>query len=297
MQGGNVTFIVGNDHFSLPKPLLALYAPLYAEQFAADSEIAEVILDQGSSESFRNFKMFLLGAKGRDGEVSIDNVRDILFWGREFGIGHFIVQSEAFLLSHPETEVNPQELLELSVTYDLPLLYSRALELAAQHSTTLTVPSSLREAEGNSASSSSSAAARDVPEGCFGGLPHLFATKNVRDDVVRTHLSLQVMCTDTEAQNRHRFADYTRLEEPKQRARLWWKGSARFPKRPPDPPGQAWHTLQTVYPNPVQRSIVDWPAPPKESQITRGLAPPSRWSTRDRPPHKTLVELTNESPS
>merc|ERR1719191_731301 len=78
-------------------------------------------------------------------------------------------------------------------------------------------------------------------------LPPLFDAHDIRDDVVRAHLSMNVMRTDAEARRCQRFADYGPLEDEKSRVRLLWKSRPRFVKPPEAAPEMSWRSTQTVW--------------------------------------------------
>merc|ERR1711908_3504 len=84
------------------------------------------------------------------------------------------------------------------------------------------------------------------------------------------HISMGLMRNDGEMRRRHRFADQTVLDEPKQRARLLWKNRKRFVAPPADAPEHDWRALQTVWPRHSLRSD-DWTVVPCEAQPTRPM--------------------------
>merc|ERR1712176_1265653 len=130
----------------------------------------------------------------------------------------------------------------------------------------------------------------EVPEDPHNGSPMLraFASGEIRDDVLRSHIAMGLLVSDGEMGRRHRFADHTVLNTEHQRARLLWKSRKRFVPPPPEPPDHDWRALQTVWPHHSLRGD-DWCVVPAESQPTMplrglrwgaGLAKTSRSSKR-----------------
>jgi hypothetical protein len=88
---------------------------------------------------------------------------------------------------------------------------------------------------------------------------------DIREDVLRTHLSMNLMRTDAEARRRQRFADYGPLDDEKCRARLLWKSRPRLVKPAKALPDMDWRSTQTVWPHHTLRGD-DWVVVPAESQ-------------------------------
>mmetsp|Transcript_14957 Transcript_14957/g.41787 ORF Transcript_14957/g.41787 Transcript_14957/m.41787 type:complete len:312 (+) Transcript_14957:75-1010(+) len=251
-RGGMISFVVEGQTFELPRTLLAVHSPGWADRMAKDPTLREVSLPEASAASFGAFEKFLRGVDGVEGDVTARNVKDVLYWGEELGIDHLPAQCESFLLTCNERTFTPQQFLELSARHNMPLLYARALELAAQWSIDLDVP--------------------DVFSDAGAQLPAVFASEQIRNDLISAHISMGLMRGDGEMRRRHCFADHTTLEDPQQRARLMWKSRKRFVKAPAEPPGHNWRALQTVLPHHSLKGP-DWVVAASETQPT-GLRPP-----------------------
>lgn len=245
-----MTFVVGGEDFELQKPFVALHSPNWKRRLDAEPQLERVELE-GDADSFGAFVAFLKG-----GEVTADNVVHLLSWAKEFDVGYVPARCEEFLLLRPPEKFRPAQLLELAARYDMPLLYTRATEALAHGMIEVDVP----EAETHE----------------LAALAPAFATKAIREDVLRAHVSVGLLRGDTEARRRQRFADYAALAEPHGRARLLWKSRQRFVPPPPEQPPHDWRSLQTVWPHHSLRGA-DWTVVPTETQPTiplrdRGIA-------------------------
>lgn len=240
-----MVFLVGGEEFVLPKPFLSIHSPCWKRRFADDPWLEGAEL-HGSAESFRSFLGFIRGAEGC--EVQAGNVLHLLHWAKEMDVDYVAALCEDVLLCQPPKELDHSELLELAARHNMPLLYSKATELVAQDMTFV-----------------------DVPEiGERGGVPPAMASKEIREDLLRTHISMGLMRGDGEIRRRHRFADHTALNGASQRARLHWKNRSRFENPPEKPPAHDWRAVQTVWPHHSLRSD-DWTVVPAETQPTMPL--------------------------
>ncbi|CAE8617606.1 unnamed protein product [Polarella glacialis] len=106
-----------------------------------------------------------------------------------------------------------------------------------------------------------------VPARRAEGSSSVFYSEDLRNDVLKAHLSMGLMCNDGEMRNRHRFSDQTQLREPHQRARLLWKSRGRFMPPPSEVQEVDWRSLQTVWPHHSLRGE-DWTVVPHETQPT-----------------------------
>jgi len=247
-----MTFIVGGETFELPGPFLAIHSPEWARRFAEDSELKSAELP-GEAASFRAFVQFMRGESGDAGEVTAHNVLDLLHWGQQLGVDYVSSQCESFLLTSKIAPAGLEHanLIEAAARYDMPLVYARATESIAQGTHHIEVP------ESNS------------------GIPvnAAFLSRDIREDVLKAHVSMGLMRSDAEMRRRHRFADHTALPETEQRARLLWKSRRRFVPPPEHPPDHDWRALQTVWPHHSLRGE-DWTAVPYETQPTMPLRNP-----------------------
>eukprot|EP00450_Noctiluca_scintillans_P010751 CAMPEP_0194487392 /NCGR_PEP_ID=MMETSP0253-20130528/7686_1 /TAXON_ID=2966 /ORGANISM="Noctiluca scintillans" /LENGTH=275 /DNA_ID=CAMNT_0039327607 /DNA_START=120 /DNA_END=942 /DNA_ORIENTATION=- len=231
-----MTFVVEGEEIAVPKRFLAMHSPHWAQKFEEDVECSREELS-GTAASFRSFVAFLY-----DGIVCSENVLDVLRWGKEFGVDYVSSQCDHFLLSSP---MEPTALLHLAAEHEMPMLYSRAMEVVAQNLHSVKVPED-HECQ------------REV-------LPPIFAVKSVRDDILRAHISMNMCRGDVEQRMRHRFSDHTALSGSKQRARVHWK-SRRKPV-PPEEPDLDWRKTETVWPHHSLRGE-DWSVVPAETQPT-----------------------------
>merc|ERR1712066_1176660 len=101
-------------------------------------------------------------------------------------------------------------------------------------------------------------------------MPFPLESSDIRDDILRSHMSMNLMVSDGEMQRRHRFADHTRLAPEHQRARLLWKSRKRFVPPPAESLEHDWRALQTVWPHHSLRGE-DWCVVPAETQPTMPL--------------------------
>merc|ERR1712078_451563 len=115
----------------------------------------------------------------------------------------------------------------------MPLLYTKAMEIVAQGMHWV-----------------------DVPEH-DATVPEVFKVRDIREEVIRTHVSMGRVRNDGESHRNYRFADHTLLDEPTQRARLKWKSRRRFVIPSEKPPEHDWKALQTVWPHHSLRGE-DW---------------------------------------
>eukprot|EP00443_Scrippsiella_acuminata_P003951 CAMPEP_0115174576 /NCGR_PEP_ID=MMETSP0270-20121206/3909_1 /TAXON_ID=71861 /ORGANISM="Scrippsiella trochoidea, Strain CCMP3099" /LENGTH=290 /DNA_ID=CAMNT_0002587417 /DNA_START=42 /DNA_END=911 /DNA_ORIENTATION=- len=250
---GTVAFRIGGEVFRLPRPLLKIHSPHWAARLAAEPGLCDADLP-GEASSFRAFERILLGAEGAAGEITAENVMNVLHWGQEFGMDHIVAACESFLLTCKESLFPALELLEVAARYDMPLLYAKAVERAAQGTHHLVIPEARSQVGEQQAAS-------------------LLSSENLRGDVIAAHVSMALMRGDGEMRRRHRYADHTSLDDATQRARLLWKSRQRFVRAPPEPPGHDWRTLQTVWPHHSFRGA-DWLAAPCETQPSRSRFTP-----------------------
>lgn len=204
-----VTFVVGGEEFQLQKPLLAIHSPLWAKRFETEPQLKREELP-GEAPSFRAFLAFLRGAEGEEGVVSADNVLQLLEWGTVFQVDYVTSHCENFLLNTTPPSFPQAQLLDIACRYDMPLLYSRTIEVIAHE------PSAHVEFPEERDSTS------EVPE--------IFTDKGIREDILEAHLAMEMLRNDQESRRKQRFADFTGLEGNKQRARLLWKGQQSRPK-------------------------------------------------------------------
>jgi len=243
--GGLVVLVVGGERFELPRPTLAMASEVWEALFAAEPERDEFSLD-GDPESFKKFFRFFLGVAGVDGEVTEENVMELLHWGEELRIHYVVSMCESFLATQCHRKWKARDLLEVAVQHDLPLLYRRAAELSAHGAHHMEVPEP-------DATPSKAFSSMDVP-----------------NDVVAQNIRFGKMRGDLEMRVRHRFADHTVMVDHHQRSRLNWKTGKRFKEAPEPPPDTDWRKFQTVWPHHSTRGP-DWPAVPREAQPTNPL--------------------------
>lgn len=243
----DVTFMVGGEDFTMPKPFVSIHSPYWKQRFEDEPAFTRVEL-AGTASSFRSFVAFLQGAEGTDGEVNSTNVLHLLHWSREFGLDYVSSQCEALLMSRPPPGVEHTELLELSARHGMPHLYSRAVESVAQDMHAVPVPEDNRGL----------------------AIPPTMVSHEIREDIIRSHISMGLMRGDGEARRRHRYADHTGLATPQQRARLLWKTRGRFQPPPEDLVDHNWRSLEAVWPHHSMRGD-DWVVVPAETQPTMPL--------------------------
>lgn len=246
---GAMTFLVGGETFELPRPLLTIHSPTWAERLAQEPDLREVALE-GEAASFRAFQGFLLGAE----DVSQENVMQLLHWGVVMGIDYVSAQCESFLTTAQRDAFAPEELLEVAARHNMPLLYARMTERVAQGTHHLHVPCPVAH----------KAAGQPIST-----LPAAFASEHIRGDLIAAHVSMNLMRGDGEMRRRHRFAEHTALDETRQRSRLFWKSRGRFTQAPEEPPEHDWKKLQTVFPHHSFRGS-DWPVVAHETQPRTG---------------------------
>lgn len=131
-------------------------------------------------------------------------------WAAEFEVDYIFSLCESFLMQGPKvTGMDHMELLELAARHDLPLLYSRCCEQAAQQLGHVEVP---------------------PLEDCTGSKLAVFSSPNIRDDLVTSQICMDGMRRDAESRRRIRFADYTAQipTSGKQRARVLWKNRCKL---------------------------------------------------------------------
>lgn len=245
-RGGTTTFVVENEQFEVPRAALMIHSPVWAAKLAKDPALDKVNLEHGTAASFRKFLGFLVAGFSSDegGVVTADNVADLLPWGDLMGVDQIRVACESFLITCPEDVFSPQLALDLSSRYNMPMVYSRALEIAAQRAISLDVPES-------------PAAASSV-----------YSVQQIRDDLVEAHVTMGLMLRDSEIRRRHNLGDHTTLQEPSQRARLLWKSRKRFVKQEPPLTAHDWRKVETVFPHHSFRGP-EWLAVPYEGQTSR----------------------------
>jgi len=259
MNRRTFTFVVAGQEFHIAKPFLGMHSPLWKERLDADPNLVRAELP-GDAAKFQAFVEFLQGVpSGPNSEITAENVLHILHWGKEFGVDYISPICEEFLLSKPPADIEPIELLEIAARHNMPLLYSRATEVVAQGMHWIHVPD---------------------------GTDHLpmsdaFNVGGIREDLVSAHISMGLMRNDGEMSRRHRFADSTVLDAPKQRARLLWKTRKRFVPPPGESEELDWRSLQMCWPHHSLRSD-DWTVVPCETQPTmpmraRGIASVRRY--------------------
>jgi len=269
----SIVFVAGGEEFVLPKPFLAIHSPYWGAIFHENPELTRHELENADPASFRAFVAFLNGASGADGDVTAHNVLDLLRWGKEFGVDYITSLCEDFLLSlgggrarrgreDPTGQISdgraavaqaaafgredpePMELLEIAARYDMPLLYSRATEKAAQGMSSIYVADSSDRAP----------------------LPAAFGSKEIREDLINAHITMGLMRNDGESRRRYRFADHTAIDGDTQRSRLLWKSQARLVPPPEDLPAMTWKSSPTtVWPHHSLRDET-WAAVPSETQ-------------------------------
>jgi len=244
-----ITFVVEGQEFEFQKPLLAIHAPSWAESLNTDCSVVRHELP-GEANDFRVFVEFLRGEDGPNTEVTSQNVMTLLRWGQAFGVDYIVSACQNHLLLKAFNEFEATDLLEISSRYNMPLLYRKAIETVAQGTLVMDVPDDLQL---------SAAGASDVFNIC-----------DIRTDIVKTHISMGLMRNDGESRRRYRFADHTALEEPRQRARLYWKNRSRFVQKPEQPAEHDWRALQAVWPHHSLRGE-DWTVVPCETQPTMPL--------------------------
>eukprot|EP00929_Paragymnodinium_shiwhaense_P051367 TRINITY_DN25865_c0_g1_i6.p1 TRINITY_DN25865_c0_g1~~TRINITY_DN25865_c0_g1_i6.p1 ORF type:complete len:300 (-),score=35.22 TRINITY_DN25865_c0_g1_i6:65-964(-) len=233
---------VAGEEFSFQKPFIMMHAEKIKQMLLQDPALD--ILDlPGSSASFGRFAAFLQGSDGPAGEVTSENVLDLLHWARELDVRHIPALCEEFLLLRPPPEFPATQLLELASSYGMPLVYARYMETAAQQMPAIAVP------EVNEAATYAPA----------------FGAKEIRDEMVRTHISMGLMRNDGEGRCHLRFADYTGLPDERQRSRLYWKSRPRFVPAPKPQPVPDWRSLQLCWPHHSLRGE-DWSVVPAETQ-------------------------------
>eukprot|EP00928_Gymnodinium_smaydae_P096006 TRINITY_DN8381_c0_g1_i1.p1 TRINITY_DN8381_c0_g1~~TRINITY_DN8381_c0_g1_i1.p1 ORF type:complete len:340 (-),score=76.84 TRINITY_DN8381_c0_g1_i1:43-1062(-) len=291
----SLTLVVEGEAFELPRRLLTLYSPPWRERLEREPELeredSQMILLAvesgalapprsalereaelpGSADSFRAFLEFLTG---REEAVTGDNVMHILHWARELGIGHLPALCEEFLLLRPPAHLGPEELLEISTVHDMPLVYAKAVEELSHGLVSGVHIPSLH-------------AAKDQSDAA----PLVFQSESIRSEIVQAHLSKGFLRSEAESHRRQRFADYSALDERRQRARLLWK--ARLPKPDAPPPEVDWKELQTVWPHHSLRGD-DWAVVPRELQptmplVSRGIAAQSAGATGSRHERRRLA--------
>jgi len=245
---GTVAFQVGGEVFCLPRPLLMVLSPHWAARLGAEPDLSTVDLP-GEAASFRAFVDIVSCTDVASSEITAENVLHVLRWSKEFGMDHIVATCESFFLTCNEALFPPLQLLEVAAQYDMPLLYARAVERAAQSTHHLVVPDTTSEIGQQQ--------------------PSAFASEHLRGDIVASHVAMSVMRGHGEMRCKHRFADHTRLDDASQRARLLWKTRQQFVKAPLEPFGHDWRTLQTVWPHHTLRGS-DWVAAPCEMQPSRG---------------------------
>eukprot|EP00928_Gymnodinium_smaydae_P096007 TRINITY_DN8381_c0_g1_i2.p1 TRINITY_DN8381_c0_g1~~TRINITY_DN8381_c0_g1_i2.p1 ORF type:complete len:315 (-),score=71.53 TRINITY_DN8381_c0_g1_i2:43-987(-) len=266
----SLTLVVEGEAFELPRRLLTLYSPPWRERLEREPELERAELP-GSADSFRAFLEFLTG---REEAVTGDNVMHILHWARELGIGHLPALCEEFLLLRPPAHLGPEELLEISTVHDMPLVYAKAVEELSHGLVSGVHIPSLH-------------AAKDQSDAA----PLVFQSESIRSEIVQAHLSKGFLRSEAESHRRQRFADYSALDERRQRARLLWK--ARLPKPDAPPPEVDWKELQTVWPHHSLRGD-DWAVVPRELQptmplVSRGIAAQSAGATGSRHERRRLA--------
>jgi hypothetical protein len=246
-DGRTFTFIVDGQEFDIPKPFLTIHSIVWAARLEEDPTLFQAEVS-GEAVTFRMFAEYLQAIDGPNSEVTASNVLPLLHWGKEFGVDYISATCEEFLLSRPPRGLEPSELLEIAARHNMPLLYSKMTEVVAQGMPWVEVPLSTDLAP----------------------LPDVFGVGEIRKDLVNAHISMGLMRNDGEMRRRHRFADQTVLDEPKQRARLLWKNRKRFVAPPGDAPEHDWRALQTVWPHHSLRSD-DWTVVPCEAQPTKPI--------------------------
>lgn len=219
-----ITLIVGGIEFQVAKAFLSIHSPLWAERLRADPSTIRVVFradpEQASrppteiAEEFGRFLSFLGGGEenGEDSEVTSENVVFLLRWAADFEVDYLFSLCESFLMQNgPEAAgTDVLGLLELAARHDLPLLYARCCEQAAQSLGHVRVPEDLRE--------------------CSDSRFAVFTSQDMRDDLVTSQICMEGMRRDSEARRRIRFADYT-AQIPtvgRQRARVLWKNRCKL---------------------------------------------------------------------
>jgi hypothetical protein len=238
-----VTFFVGGEEFEVSKPFLMLHSPVLKRSFEQDPKLARIELP-GEARSFRAFVKFVQGAEGADGEVTADNMADLLHWAKELNVSYIPALCEEFLLLRPPADMQTSQLLEVAARHDMAFVYTRAVEALANGMTHL-----------------------EVPENQSPSLQPVFAAPDIREDVLRAHISMGLMRNDAESRRTQRFADYGGLDDKKQRARVVWKSRQRFAPKPAEQREHNWKSLQICWPHHSFRGD-DWTAVPAESQPT-----------------------------
>lgn len=226
-----VIFTVGGEEFRLTRTMLRIHSPMWAQRLEGVPSVELA----GSADSFRVFVEYLNGSS----DVGRENFEHLLHWAGQFQAEHIARLCESFLLrADCKTDL---ELLEIAAKHNMPLLYRQASETVAQDL-------QYHQLDG------------------LDGLPPTMASKEIREDLIRAHISMGVMRGECEMRRRHRFADHTSMSGPKQRARLLWKNRHLFqapaPVEKPD-----WRSLQTVWPHHSLRGD-DWTVVPAETQPT-----------------------------
>jgi len=239
-----LTCVVDGQEFEIPKPFLSMHSPLWKARFDENPELVVAELT-GDAGTFQMFTEFLQGVDGPNSEVSPENVLSLLHWGLEFDVDYIAAQCESFLLMRPPAGIEPTELLEIAARHNMPLLYARATEVVAQGMHWVHVPEFADRSP-----------ALDT-----------FNVGGIREDLLSAHISMGLMQNDGTMNRRHRLADHTSLDAPKQRARLLWKTRKRFVSPPAEPKEHDWRALQTVWPHHSLRGD-DWTVVPYETQPT-----------------------------
>jgi len=165
----------------------------------------------------------------------------LLRWGEEFGVDYIRGMCEAFLLDprgRDAVDLSPEEVLELAARFNMTKLYEKAVEVTGQGMQYIEVPEK--------------------------GLT-TFNAEDLRNDVLKVHLSMGVMCRDGEMRRRHRLADQSSLPDNAERARLLWKSRTRFRQPPGEEVDHDWRSLQTVWPHHSLRNE-DWTVVAAETQ-------------------------------
>lgn len=217
-----LTLVVGGQEFRVAKAFLSIHSLLWARRLRLDPSTVRVEFHglekdkdpEAVAEEFGHFLSFLGGGEenGENTEVNAGNVRLLLRWAAEFEVDYLFSICESFLMlphASSSTNLDTMELLELAARHDLPLLYSRCCERAAQGLGQVEVPD-LAESSGSRLA--------------------VFSSPNIRDDLVTSHICMNEMRRDAEARRRIRFADYTaRIPTPgQQRARVLWKNRCKL---------------------------------------------------------------------
>lgn len=219
-----LTLIVGGAEFRVAKAFLSIHSTLWADRLRKDPTILRVVFHApeslrnktpaGIAEEFGEFLSFLGGGEedGAGAEVSSENVLLLLRWAAEFQVDYLFSLCESFLMQKGPESIGTDVLglLELAARHELPLLYSRCCEQAAQNLGHVTVPEDLGE--------------------CSEERFTVFSSQDMRDDLVASQICMDGMRRDSEARRRIRFADYT-AQIPtlgKQRARVVWKNRCKL---------------------------------------------------------------------